>query len=55
MQTLVAGKAEMYITRSLSVNLEQKADEGGNFYAEYKSEKIPVTVKKKAVAAKSEQ
>lgn len=54
MQTLVAGKAEMYITRSLSVNLEQKADEGGNFYAEYKSEKIPVIVKKKAVAAKSE-
>jgi hypothetical protein len=50
MQSLVAGTAEVQITRSKNFDLEQKADEGGNFYVEYKSEKISVTVKKIAVA-----
>ncbi len=49
MQNIVAGKAELYISRTKSVDLSQKADEGGSFYTEYKSKKIAIEIKRVAV------
>lgn len=44
MQFLVAGNGQIYFVRSASFSTQQSADEGGNIYYEYNSEKAPVLI-----------
>jgi len=46
METLMAGNAEIYLTRTSFVDADEVADEGGKIYTEYKSEKKSVKIKR---------
>jgi len=54
MQSLVAGSAQYYLSRKYENVLKSAADEGGAWYVDYKSENIPVDLKKKP-APKTEE